>query len=163
MYPYNYIHYLNFPKLPDDIFSTINFNIGDYIAKSKGSFDPDKPEEYPDVYTWSDSFNEQINKWGQENICPTVYFAFQIFTGDVPLHKDVNALNNSKSLLKLNYVLLTGGDDVYTEFFDEDKTTKLASYKIDQHRWHVLKSDAYHRVVGVDSGQVRFSITCKMF
>jgi hypothetical protein len=143
-----YIQYLNLPQIPKEIFDTIPTDFSLYESKYKAKID---------TYMWTDSHNQQLNEWCQTNICPDMYFAFQIITGDMGMHKDIG------TRVKINYLVQTGGDNVLTEFFDDDQTTQLASYTIDAHRWHILKADTYHGVTNVAPGQVRFSITGRIF
>lgn len=148
MQPSSYFRYVNLPKIPNEILNQINFDFSSYDAKFIGS---------NGNYQWSDSHNKIINDWCQQNICSEMYWAFQIISGDMPIHKD----NGTKT--KFVYLLQTGGDNVVTEFYDEDKTNVLQSVIIEPHRWHILKVDNFHGVRNVDSGKIRFSITGRIF
>lgn len=148
MLPPEYIRYLNVPKFPQQIIDSATRDFSLYERKVDSRFD---------TYMWTDSFNEQINQWCQSNICSNMYFAFQIITGDLAMHKDRG------TKIKMNYLIQTGGDDVLTEFFDDDQQTKLASYNIVADRWHIFKADTYHSVTNIAPGQVRFSITGRIF
>ena len=109
-----------------------------------------------DTYLWSDSYNTELNRWCQDNICPDMYFGFQIITGEIQPHKDV------ETATKIVYLIQSGGDNVNTEFFD-DQHNLVASYKIQVGRWHVLKADTCHAVKNIQPGQVRFSVTGRIF
>lgn len=146
MYPDRYVRYINLPKIPDSIVQNLNRNFEEYDT-SVG--------RYP--YSWSDSFNSEINLWCQKNICDTMYFAFQIIRGDLFLHKDVGTRT------KFIYLFDTGGDNVVTEFYDDDQTTLLDSIVIEPLRWHILKADTYHCVKNVKPDKIRFSLTGKIF
>jgi hypothetical protein len=141
------IRYLNLPAIPVDIMSRLNRDFGQYKTKAN---------PLNKFYVWSDDFNEEVNRWCQQNICDTMYWGFQIMTGDQPMHKD------NVTLTKLIYLINTGGDNVYTRFYDDDKNL-THSYKIECNRWHLLKADSYHSVDGVESGQTRFSLTGRIF
>lgn len=143
-----FVRYLNLPPIPDQIISNLNQSFDQYQAKA---------EYFDGIYMWSDSFNKEINKWCQQNICDSMYFAFQIINGHLPIHKDIN------TLVKLNYIISTGGDEVVTNFWGDDQATLLASYKIQPHRWHILKADTYHNVDNVQPNRIRFSITGRVF
>jgi hypothetical protein len=147
MYPYSYFHYINLPKIPQVILDQINFDFSSYDAKVT----------YGSNYRWSDSHNKIINDWCQQNICSEMYWAFQIINGDLPIHKD----NGTK--IKFVYLLQTGGDNVITEFYDEDKTNIVQSVLIEPHRWHILKVDSFHGVRNIDPGKIRFSVTGRIF
>ena len=146
MYPYQYIRYLNLPAIPNEIIASVNKNFDEYEKVT-----------HKETYTWSDSFNKEINDWCRANICDTMYWGFQIITGDMFLHKDRGTLT------KMNYIIDTGGDQAVTEFYDEDQTTLLDSVIIQPFKWHVFKADTYHCVKNVDEGKVRFSITGRIF
>jgi hypothetical protein len=147
MYPVRYIQYFNLPVIPDSILKSLNFNFDEYIKK----------ENVENHYWWSDSFNKEINEWGQANICPDMYFAFQAAYGDMGKHKD----HNTKT--KINFLISTGGSNVLTEFWSDDQETKLASYCIEPMRWHIFKSDTTHSVTNTEPGKLRFGITGRIF
>lgn len=140
------IRYLNLPKLPDSLLKQINFNIDEYEKKFQVN-----------DYIWTDSFNKEVNAWCQENICADMYFAFQIMNGNLGIHKDFGTKT------KLIYLLELGGDNVITNFYEDDKVTVTHSYVIESHRWHILKADSYHSVTNVEPGKCRFSITGRVF
>jgi len=146
MYEYEYVRYLNLPQIPESILDSLNMNLDEYEKKSV-------PLE---TYVWTDSFNAEINCWCQENICGTMYWGFQIIDGGVAVHKDIGTLT------KLNYIIIPGGDNVVTEFYNEDKTV-ASSVVIEPFRWHVLKADSYHSVRNMDPGKKRFSVTGRIF
>lgn len=150
MYTPRYIQYVNLPQIPEEMLNRINRDFDQY-RKQPGNV------ANPDTYWWSDSFNEEINQWCQQNICADMYFGFQAAVGDLRLHKDFH------TKIKLTYVLDSGGDRVLTEFFDDDYTTKLASYCIEPNRWHIFKADTAHQVVNTEPGKIRFSITGRIF
>lgn len=146
--PNRYIQYLKLPTIPQDIIGTVIKDADVHFKKAKfihGS------------YCWSDFENEAVNKWCQENICSEMYFGFQIFKGNAELHKDIG------SHTKIVYLIQTGGSNVRTEFFKDDGTTLLDSYCIETNQWHILKADTFHHVMGVEPGQVRLSITGRIF
>ena len=134
-----YIQYLNLPSVPTHIIDNINSWVHDY-SKNMSMY-------------WTDVNNQEIDTWGKEHISNDMYFAFQIFKDDVPVHKDV------ETLTKLNYLISPGGSNVLTEFFDGQIT--VASYNIEPLKWHVLKADTPHHVVNVK--QLRYGITARIF
>ena len=62
---------------------------------------------------------------------------------------------------KLIYLVELGGNNVLTNFYEEDKITVTNSYNIEARRWHILQAEKYHSVHNVES--VRFSITGRVF
>lgn len=147
MYPYKYYRYVNLPKIPVDIVKGINWNIDSYESHSPN----------PDSYKWSDSFNKDINEWCQKNICDEIYWAFQIIRTDLIIHRDIGTKT------KFNYLIDTGGDKVTTNFYDEDQTTLVDSVVFEPERWHILKADSYHQVLGVVPGRIRLAVTGRIF
>lgn len=147
MYKSRYIQYFNFPKVPTHIIESIKLDPNFYTKKiSHGN------------YNWTDQYNEELNAWGQENICADMYFAFQFFERPNIIHTDTGTHT------KLNYVISTGGPNVLTHFYDDDRSTILDTYHIEPFRWHIFKADTFHSVPGpFEPGQIRFAITAKIF
>jgi hypothetical protein len=143
MYPSRFIQYLNLPSVPTEILKNISTNPADYKFES-GSY-------------WTDQHNQKINEWCQQHISAEMYFAFQCFDTDVDLHQDIG------TEIKLNYLINTGGDQVSTEFYNSDRTTLLAQYTIDSHRWHIFRANVPHRVCNLQPNCVRFAITGRVF
>jgi hypothetical protein len=141
--------YINLPKIPQELLTSINFNSADY--KPNGTYSPG--------YKWSDDFNQEVNKWCQANICENMYFAFQFIDGpSMEIHKD------SKTLTKFCYILDPGGDNVETRFHDELNPSRVVeSVVLQPLRWHILKVDSFHSVNGIEPGRTRFSITGRIF
>jgi hypothetical protein len=148
-YPYKYYRYLSLPLIPQSVTDQINRNFDQYEKKDPGG--------HGLIYTWSDSFNQAVNDWCQQNICAEMYWGFQIIRGDLMPHID----NVTK--VKLTYLVDTGGDHVITEWYDTDKTTVLDSVTLAANRWHMLKVDTWHGIRNVDPGAVRLSITGRVF
>lgn len=146
MYSYHYYRYVNLPKLPEELIAGINKNFDEYEVKVQA-----------DTYTWSNSFNQDINAWCRNNICDNMYWGFQIIRGDLATHVD------RETEIKFIYLLDTGGDNVVTSFYKEDNATVVDSVVLEPHRWHILKVDIPHGVTGVEYGRTRFSITGKIF
>ena len=139
------IRYLNLPQIPDSIVATVNYEFDQY----------DQTHRLGDAYMWSDSFNSEVNSWCKANICEDMYWGFQVISGDLPVHRDIG------TEVKLIYLLETGGTNVATSFYEEDKKTITDSYVIPARKWHILQASKYHAVHNVE--QVRFSITGRVF
>jgi hypothetical protein len=143
-----YYRYLNLPKIPQSILDQLNWNISDYQHKAHTNF--------PNSYLWTDQFNQVVDSWCKENICDTMYYAFQIISNDLPMHKD------SGTKIKLTYILKTGGENTITEWYN-DAEELVESVALEPCRWHIFKADSYHAVKNIDPGQHRFSITGRVF
>lgn len=142
-YPIRYIQYLNLPRIPDEILSELNYNFKEY--------------DILDGATWSNSFNEKIDKWCKDNICDTMYWAFMISQDNLRIHKDYYTKT------KINYIITPGGNNVATEWYDKDKTTLLDSVVIEPHRWHIFSADVHHCTKNMEPGKTRFSISGQVF
>ena len=140
--------YVNFPQIPKEILEKINWNLSEYQRKAFTN--------YADSYLWSDDFNQEIDQWGKANICDSMYFAFQIISADLAMHKD------RSTKIKLSYILQTGGPRAATEWYN-DQEELIQSAVLEPFRWHIFKADTYHAVKNIDPGQSRFSITARIF
>ena len=144
MYKSRYIQYVNLPSIPEDIIQNLPTKLDVY------------KKETIENYHWTDSFNEKLNAWAQENICKDIYYAFQMMTGDIPRHKDIDTKT------KFVYIIDTGGSNVVTRFWDNDHML-LDEYIIEPFRWHILKADTYHSVEGIETDRYRWSVTARIF
>jgi len=141
------IRYLNLPQIPESIIKNLPTDCNQFEQKIS----------YPGSnYVWTDSFNQEVNSWCQQNISSDMYFAFQILSGDVPIHQDIG------TLIKLVYLIHPGGESVTTNFYNA-RQELAQSYIIDTNRWHILQADCLHSVDGIESGKFRFSITGRIF
>jgi hypothetical protein len=141
------IRYLNLPQVPKSIIENLPSDWDQF----------DQKVSYANRnYVWTDSFNQEINSWCQQNVCQDMYFGFQIMRGDVPIHRDTGTLT------KLVYLIYPGGNSVTTNFYN-DQQELAQSHVIDINRWHVLQANRLHSVDGIEPGQIRFSITGRIF
>jgi hypothetical protein len=141
------IRYLELPPVPQAILNNIPNDYTLYESKFAGS---------SSFYIWTDTFNLELNHWGQQHISKDLYFGFQIINGNLPAHRDTGTLT------KLSYIIETGGKDVETVFHN-DNGSEAYSFIIEPHRWHILEANRLHSVRGINSGQTRFSITARIF
>lgn len=144
MYKPRYIQYINLPKVPEDIILDLPKDINLYQTQGNGN------------YHWTESHNAKLNEWAQKNICREMYFAFQLMTGDLPIHKDIGTLT------KFVYIIEPGGSTVLTKFWD-DEYNLLDEYVIEKNQWHILKADTNHSVEGIETNKLRWSITARIF
>lgn len=142
------IRYLKFPDIPADILSRVSRRYDDYSLKvNYGN----------GLFSWSDDCTDEILPWCKQNICETMHWGFQIMRGNIPMHRDIG------TEIKFVYLIEAGGSDVKTNFYADDGVTITHSYVIPPLQWHILKANAYHSVDGVDPGQIRFSLTGRIF
>lgn len=157
------IREINLPKIPNDLLKKINFNYNEYLSKWSER-DDDKS-----IYMLSDSFNEELNHWGKENICDSIYYEFQIITGDTDIHRDHDPwhevpmeYNYGLPHIKFLYLLESGGDNVKTEFFDDEKNL-TDSYVIQKYTWYIFRAENWHRVIGMEPNKTRFAVVGHIF
>jgi hypothetical protein len=142
------VRFLKLPSIPVDIIDRLPKNFDQFRLEG----------EYANgAYSWSHDHNNEINDWCRQNICENMYWGFQIMRGDVPRHKNIGTET------KLIYLIQASGDKVETNFWADDKITLTHSYIIPVNSWHVLRAKAYHSVDGVEPGQIRFSLTGRIF
>lgn len=141
------MRYLELPPVPQAILRNIP---NDYTLFENKHVRPGS------VYVWSDTFNTELNQWGQQHIGKDLYFGFQIITGDLLPHRDIGTLT------KIVYLIDTGGNDVETVFYNDNGGEEY-SFVIEPHRWHLLNVSKLHSVRGIKSGQTRFSVTARIF
>lgn len=139
------IHYINFPKIPDNIVNQIPRDTLLYT----------KDLDYSaNNYFWSKSFTTELEYWCRANVCATASWGIQVITGNLPAHKDFG------TSLKFIYIIETGGGDVRTNFYNDNKHL-INSYVIAPNTWHTLKADTLHDVKNVE--QVRISISGRLY
>lgn len=144
----HYIRYVNLPPIPNEIVSNLNQNFNEYQDQA-GS-------RVGSHFFWSNNFNHEINDWGQANINSNLYFGFLIATKDAQKHVDKD------TLIKINYVISTGGSNVLTRFFDLNGNV-VKEYQVEPNRWHIFDASVPHEVINIEPGQTRFLVTAKIF
>lgn len=142
-----YIRWLKLPPIPKDIIDRLPLDFSLYEKKTS----------YGDIFFRSNSFISEVDGWCKQNICDSIDWGFQVITGDAPKHSDLRVD------AKFHYVILTGGDNVFTRFYQTDSDVISESIKIPPHAWHIFKANSPHSVDGICPGMTRFSITGKIF
>ena len=141
------IRYLNLPKIPDEIIQRIDTRPENRNPVTKA---------YSEIFKWDDAGNEEVHAWCRDNICKDMYFAFQYMLKDMPMHIDQG------TKIKLNYLIVPGGEDAITRFYDENKNL-THEVKVEPFRWHLLDGSVYHAVDNIDADKYRFAITGRIF
>ena len=145
-----HLHYLqNWPKIPLEFHDTVRRIImteRDELYKFVGSsYDPYKL--YP-------IFGD-LKLWLQNNIpieigsCCHVH----VITSDLDIHKDY-----MQEKFKVNYIFATGGENVNTNFYDDDLNL-LASYVVPAFVWHWFDGTINHNATNISSQNPRVAIT----
>jgi hypothetical protein len=139
--------YLNLPPIPKHIVDDLNH---DYDR-----FEPIPGTTSRSYYRYirSMSFTEELRDWCNENVCQLELWGVQLIKYNIPIHKDFNGIKQ-----RLTYVIETGGDNVETIFYDDNKEITQVSV-IEPFRWHLLDAGVYHSVKGVSPGNIRFAVS----
>lgn len=146
----NYIKYLNnIEKVPneliDPIEDIINQTPEELIVRDFKFF------QYKRV-------NKHLTDWLHSKIKIPCYAKYQVIRNGIPIHKDNPAFPGDRRLA-FNYLLQTGGDNVLTRVYDEDKTTILQEECLPLHTWHSLVVEKYHGVFNIDPSSYRVAIS----
>jgi hypothetical protein len=143
----NYIEYINFPSLPNELLDPIENIINSTRINSivKQDFFQGRP------------VSNQLQDWLEKNLSFNFVAQYQIIYSGIPIHKD---MGNRK--LAYNYLLVLGGSNVKTVIFDDSKKI-LQSEILPLRTWHSIKTDMFHGVFGLqkDNPRVSLSVTPK--
>lgn len=145
------VRYLNLPQIPSELISL------EVESLSNNSTSKDRIFS---TYKWTPASQTKIEQWCNENISENLVWGLQVITGDLKLHLD------SPTKVKISYIFETGGDNVITEFYknyNPDPSNLLHSIKIEPLKWHILNVGVTHRVMGIEPGKVRISLTGRIF
>lgn len=142
-----YYEELSWPKVPQE------FCITDETFMIE-QFQPAHP--YPDYpyyrqfKCYNNTLYEKLQPLFDFNIRDRIFY--QIVKHGISTHKDTGRK------IIYNYLLDTGGDNVYTNFYDENKTTEVFSVKIPSQTWHRLDVSYYHNVINIQKPRIAISI-----
>jgi hypothetical protein len=142
-----YYEEINWPNVP------LEFCITDenYMVKYFENSHPYPDYPYYRQYKCKDNIlKEKLQPLFNFDITGRIFY--QIIKKGISTHKDVGRK------IIYNYLLDTGGADVYTNFYDEDKVTELFSVRIPVHTWHKMDVSYYHNVIGIEVPRVAISI-----
>ena len=145
------VRYLNLPTIPLDL-------IQEEISILKSNTDPSN-RVFPN-YKWTSASKTKIENWCNANISENLVWGLQVMSGDLILHVD------APTKIKISYIIETGGNNVITEFykdFEIKPENLLDKICIEPFRWHILNVNTPHRIIGVDQGKTRISLTGRIF
>jgi hypothetical protein len=77
---------------------------------------------------------------------------YQIVRPGIATHIDTDRV------IIYNYLLNTGGPEVYTVWYDTDKTTEKYRIKIPSFTWHSLDVSTNHTVLGIETVRIAISV-----
>lgn len=143
----NYVDLL--PQIPDYLYIEI-----DRIITTK----KDELEKFAGGKHWAYQFfpiDGDLSEWLLENVLKekTDCFHIHVITKELVIHKDYNSKK-----YKLNYIFDTGGDQVITSFYDDDRRL-VESHNFEQKKWHHFNGQYFHGVTGIDTDKKRIAIT----
>jgi hypothetical protein len=142
-----YIKYLSYPPIPQRLVKPID-EIIDLVDKTSSII----PHDYTDVFN-TRYVGPELHKW-LETVFNFQFLAqYQIIKNGIPIHKD-----KANRLIAYNYLLATGGSNVITSVYDNNKVL-LQAECLELHRWHRLKTGYFHGVEGIEDTRVSLSIT----
>jgi hypothetical protein len=134
------------PQVPDNIVEQIRQSARELV---------NVVEHNDKNYIWA-AANQQVQQWCRQNISPDMYWGVQIIDGHLAAHKDQG------TQAKFNYIIDAAGQDVVTNFYDDDMKLVETVHFL-EHTWYILDVTMLHEVVGVKHGQVRLSLTGRIF
>lgn len=146
-----YYEELNWPTVPDDFCITDEQYMIDHFIHSH----PVEDYLFYRQYKYNNSIlTNHLQPLFDFDITNRIFY--QIIKKGISTHKDIGRK------IIYNYILDQGGDDVYTNFYKEDKETQSFSVKIPLHTWHTLDTTYYHNVVGIERPRVAISVYEKL-
>ena len=145
-----YINYLDLPAVPEYLLDTVSSIL-------------DRPRTAS--VTERDFFqireaSEELRNWAEENITgiPFKFRAhYQIIGQGIPIHRDKGYQNGVARTLAINYLLDTGGDAVSTVIYNDHREI-IELEIIQSRRWHSIRVDMLHCVLGLQPGIFRVAL-----
>ena len=141
-----HINYLNLPNPPDNLLESIE----QILQKPKRQFQSGMATGYIGQFR-SVEIDEPLRDWLKTIFNFKFNVQYQIIQDDVLLHKD-------KRQYAFNYLLSTGGDNVKTSIYDDDKNL-IESVTIQPKTWHSIETHYYHDVQNIENGKVRVALS----
>ena len=137
-----YIKYLDFPKIPEDLLESVEdiLNKPRFISIVKADYFQTRP------------INQNLQDWLTNHLAFEFDARYQLIYTGLPIHKDL------ARTIAYNYLLVSGGHDVKTIIYDNDKNI-LETYIIPLKTWHSINTDMYHGVDGILLNNVRVALS----
>jgi hypothetical protein len=141
-----FYEYLDYPEIAPELIEDV-----DSVLKK-----PKKSTVVPNSFKYFENRHAgaDLLSFLQKKFSADLYAQYQIIHPNIPIHKDI-ARN-----FAINYIVLKGGDDATTCFYDEDKNLQCG-VSFDLHRWHIIRTDVFHNVCNVNSLRMSISINFK--
>ena len=134
--------YIDLPPVPVFLIEPINDILAKPVLDTGSKFG----------YFQSKKVKNELEDWVRQNISKEGFIQYQIIMDGIKRHIDGG---NRKTAL--NYILQTGGKEVYTTHHYPDGSL-MQAVNIQPFRWHLLKTDILHTVSGIESARVSIGI-----
>ena len=139
----SYITHINtLPAVPEDLIES-----AETIVKKRSHSPYSKPISN-ELQKWLEQqFDEPINAF---------YFTLGVYNNGLAPHKDTHAPKKA-----YNYLCQTGGNNVVTTVYDNDLNV-LEAEVIPKNQWHILTTNEWHSVHGIDLDKIRVVLTVRL-
>ena len=116
-------------------------------------------EELENVFPYKDynhtfasyAVPQELSDFIQEYFHYPVLTRYQVIKSKVPVHTDLGIVG-----VKYNYVFQTGGEQVWTRFWDMGEIVERVCIK--ERVWHSLQIDVPHDVTTVDHARISLTV-----
>jgi hypothetical protein len=139
----------NWPSIPRDLYTEVSRIVqttNDELEKFVGeSYDPYKLHP----------LNGELANWIKLNI-PIEFgscFHLHVISNDLVIHQDFMS-----ERFKVNYIFQTGGDNVYTNFYNNDHSL-IERHCVAPEKWHYFDGSVPHNASNITPGLTRIAIT----
>jgi hypothetical protein len=148
-----FIDYIDLPTIPVELLE----HPSDII--SKGSIPighPDKPGFIinPNFSIQRKLINKPLKEWLYSVFNYKVTVQYLLLNSNSSIHKDPKTRPQA-----YNYVIDTGGPNVVTTVYDEDRSTVLKSLTVPAKTWYCLDTGRYHGVTGIEENTWRILLS----
>lgn len=122
--------------------------------KIKSQFDDHSPYDWYQQFRQFKINNADLAAYLQPNFKfdITDRMFYQIIRSGIATHIDTGRV------IIYNYLLDTGGDNVYTVWFEDDQVTEQYKIKLPAFTWHSLDVSIPHTVTGIETTRIAISI-----
>lgn len=141
-----YAELLNWDRIPNDL---LDNNLASITTLP--DYSPFKEyEKFKQFLITDQALLDYIQQFFNFDVKNNSYY--QIIKEGVATHIDVD-----RSII-YNYLIDTGGNDVYTVWYQEDKITENYRIKIPVNVWHKLDVTTYHSVLGITGNRIAITV-----
>lgn len=143
--------HINLPKVPEALVAEALAIVSDPVNQARW-LNPSKIFGFINLTT---AGIVSLDTWLRAHIADTLWH-LSFFHADVYVHKD------SYTRSRLLYLLDPGGEDVRTDFYEDDKSTLIRSERINQQEWTLLNGNRYHGISAIEPGRSRYAFSARI-